>query len=65
MQKKGISLGELIRNAIAVNLNQSQESGSDDDPLFSDKEIFTGDVPTDLSVHHDDYLYGSKTDDLS
>lgn len=64
-KKKGISLGELIRNAIAASLNQSRESGWDDDPLFSDKELFSGAVPIDLSVHHDDYLYGNKTDDLS
>ncbi len=64
-KKKGISLGELIRNAIAASLNQSREGGYDEDPLFSDQELFSGTVPTDLSVHHDDYLYGNKTDDLS
>ena len=26
------------------------------DPLFADKEVFTGDVPTDLSANHERYL---------
>lgn len=30
------------------------------DPLFADDEVFAGEVPDDLSLKHDDYLYGEK-----
>lgn len=63
-KKKGISMGELIRNAIAATLDQSRKKDSDADPLFTDQECFTGPVPADISAHHDKYLY-SKEDDLS
>lgn len=58
-RRMGISLGELIRESLSVALKTEKKNS--DDPLFSDKAVFRGKVPKDLSERHDDYLYG---DDL-
>jgi hypothetical protein len=40
---------------------ENHRSGKDDeDPFFSDKTVFSGKSPSDLSANHDDYLYGSN-----
>lgn len=56
----GISLGSFIREAIKNSLLDTslQKSGYDQDPFFTDSEIFTGKAPEDLSTDHDRYLYG-------
>lgn len=51
-QSKGISLGELIRLSLEKNLQNETK-----DTFFSDNEIFTGEVPGDLSANPDSYLY--------
>jgi hypothetical protein len=56
-KEKGISMGEYIRNlleeslALGYTLNKT-------DSFFSDKAIFTGKAPKDISKNHDQYLYG-------
>lgn len=52
--KKGISFGELIREALESTLQQAKKT----DPFFDDQHFFDGDIPTDLSAKHDEYLYG-------
>ena len=59
-KKKGISMGELIRNAISVALSQGADKGKNDDPLFTDNELYRGPAPADISADHDQYLYGEK-----
>ena len=56
----GVSLGDLIRRALDAWLRGSQGSpaSTGKDPLFADEEVWTGDVPADLSQDHDRYLYG-------
>jgi hypothetical protein len=53
--KRGLSLGELIREALEKvclsNLKEMQ------DCFFSDTEVYTGKTPKNLAKHHDDYLY--------
>lgn len=51
-QAKGISLGELIRVSLEKNLQNETP-----DPFFSDRDIFTGSTPSDLSSNPDHYLY--------
>jgi hypothetical protein len=58
-KKMGVSLGEIIREALESHLRESEKTGKDD-PLFRDSEIFRGDVPKDLSINHDSYLYGEE-----
>ena len=54
--KKGISVGELIRKSLEDTLLQAK-SALPNDPFFEDTHFFTGDIPTDLSANHDEYLY--------
>jgi len=56
-RKRGISLGELIREALE-RLVQSPSESVEEDPLFTDDEVYTGRVPEDLSQRHDDFLMG-------
>jgi hypothetical protein len=55
--KKGISVGELIREALEETLHQAKITLKSD-PFFDDTHFFHGDIPTDLSAKHDEYLYG-------
>jgi predicted DNA-binding protein len=54
-RKRGISLGELIRETLeklcANNIKKTR------DPFFADEGIYTDKTPRDLSEKHDDYLY--------
>lgn len=59
-KKKGISMGALIRDAISAALSQSSDKDGNDDPLFTDTELYRGPAPPDLSADHDQYLYGGK-----
>lgn len=52
--EEGISLAELIRESLEARLTHNN---SERDPFFKDHAVFEGDVPSDLSVHHDKYLY--------
>jgi hypothetical protein len=53
---RGISLGELIREALEEQLGRHRINWSED-PLFKDHVIWDGDGPTDLAANHDHYLY--------
>lgn len=52
--KRGISVGELIRESLEEKLESKMESKSD--PFFDDASFFKGNIPTDLSAKHDEYL---------
>jgi hypothetical protein len=52
----GVSLGELIRQSLADTLRQAKRR-REEDPLFADRRVFTGDAPSDASVNHDKYIY--------
>jgi hypothetical protein len=55
----GISLGELIREALAARLD-SPSAARQRDPFFADEAVFRGSGPSDGSENHDRYLYGEK-----
>jgi hypothetical protein len=57
-RKKGLSLGELVREALGELLNKAEEDAGDS--FFCDTAIYQEDVPGDLSRNHDEYLYGDK-----
>ncbi|MGH7128318.1 MAG: CopG family transcriptional regulator, partial [Planctomycetaceae bacterium] len=63
-KEKGVSLGEVIREALAALVARPparQEPGQrprSEDPFFKDHEVWDGEGPTDISVNHDKYLYG-------
>ena len=56
----GISLGQFIRTALERALEESNNKGPQEDPLFDDSAVFEGNVPEDISKNHDSYLYGDN-----
>ncbi len=55
--KKGISLGQLIRDALEESIKTAADNENMDDPLFCDNAVFSGETPKDMAKNHDDYLY--------
>ena len=58
-EKMGISLGELIRLSLKIQVGKKIDMVQDD-PFLSDNAVFSGKIPDDLSLNHDKYLYGDK-----
>jgi hypothetical protein len=52
-RERGLTLDEFVRRCVLSNVDQARLH----DPLFADKEIYTGEVPPDLAENHDRYLY--------
>lgn len=55
---EGVSLGELVRRALEHAISAAAPNRRDD-PLFSDREVFSGDAPPDVTRDHDRHLYGT------
>jgi hypothetical protein len=60
-QARGVSLGELIREALAA-LMRRDRGISTDDPLIADSAVYDGPIPADTAERHDDLLYGPAKD---
>jgi len=58
---RGVSLGELIREALAALIRRDGETAADD-PLIADSAVYDGPVPEDTAGRHDDQLYGPSKD---
>ena len=58
-QRMGISLGELIREALEATL-RGDAGEVREDTLYADDEVYSGEAPSDLSERHDRYLYGDE-----
>jgi hypothetical protein len=58
-EQRRISLGELIRESLRRQIETEPER-RDQDLLFADAATWSSDVPSDLSEHHDDELYGES-----
>lgn len=56
--EQGVSLGELIRQALLDLLRNKRDRSVDIDPLFADSAVWDDDAPVDLAANHDHYLYG-------
>ena len=56
-EQKGISLGKLLREALARELEKANSDRQDQDALFADQEVYQGEMPMDISLNHDAYLY--------
>ena len=59
-KKMGISLGQLIRQALEESLNTEKRTDTGEDSLFLDNVVYYGTTPKDLASKHDKYLYGEK-----
>ena len=57
--ERGISFGQLLREAVEDALSENSSGGLPKDPLFADAAVFEGESPADLSASHDTYLYGA------
>jgi hypothetical protein len=58
-QERGVSLAALIRDALESHLAGTGASAADD-PMLSDRAVWTGESPRDLAARHDDYLYADE-----
>jgi hypothetical protein len=56
-RSRGVSLGELIREALA-GLLRGEQDPTGQDPLLGDTAVYEGPVPADTSERHDELLYG-------
>lgn len=56
-EQHGISLSDLIREALRERLRQDAVSSRTADSLFADQAVYEEDAPKDLTARHDDYLY--------
>ncbi|NLX99813.1 MAG: hypothetical protein GXY83_27265 [Rhodopirellula sp.] len=54
-RQRGLTLDEFIQFCLSSAVDRGQ------DALFSDSAVFTGDVPSDISIDHDRYLYGGDS----
>ena len=61
-QRLGISLGELIREALDATL-RGDAGEVREDALFSDMVTHDGPIDADLSERHDHYLYDIAEDE--
>jgi len=52
----GISFGELVRRSLTATVSTPPPNRVED-PLFADSGTYLGQVPSDLSEEHDQYLY--------
>jgi len=61
-REQGISFGEFVRQAVEKSLTtppRGAKRRKTGDPFWDNLKFFKSGV-TDLSVRHDDYLYGRK-----
>ena len=61
-RERGISLGQLVREALERILLESGPAERMADPLFLDDAVFEGETAPDLAAGHDRYLYGEEED---
>jgi len=54
---RGVSMGELIREALARLLRADQDPARQD-PLIDDTAVYDGPGPVDTVDRHDEFLYG-------
>lgn len=58
-RRMGVSLGELIRDALEATL-RGDAGEIREDPLYGDDAVYKGAAPPDLTDRHDRYLYDGE-----
>jgi len=58
-RSRGVSLGELIREALQ-SLLRADHDAAGQDPLIADSAVYEGPGPDDTAERHDDLLYGPQ-----
>ena len=59
-RRRGISLGEFVREAVRLSLERIRPSEAVRDSFLDDDRVYSGPAPADASVRHDEYLYGEE-----
>ena len=67
-RERGISFGEFVRRAVEKDLAPAPQKKKPlnlkgkktGDPFWDNLVVYTDNGPTDVSVRHDDYLYGDE-----
>ena len=57
---QGITLSELIRRKLTAATAASSGSRRGQDPLFHPAHLIESEGPADISLRHNDYLYGKN-----
>lgn len=58
-RRAGSSFGGLVRSSLEAALREPPAAPGEDS-LFADAAVSRGRGPRDLSLRHDDFLYGDK-----
>jgi hypothetical protein len=56
----GVSFGTVVRESLDAALPALEEVGGDD-PLFLDRDVWSGRAPRALAREHDRFLYDSES----
>lgn len=59
-QRRGISFGEFVREAMRLALARDPASTAVRDSFLDDRAVYSGPAPVDGSTNLDEYLYGEK-----
>jgi hypothetical protein len=54
-RQRGLTLDEFVQFCLSSVVDREQ------DPLFCDSAVYSGDAPSDASKNHDRYLYGEDS----
>ena len=63
-RQRGISLSELIRRLLAAAVRGKKSQNREGDPLFRPRRLMTHPNPPDIAAHHDEYLYGRRSESV-
>lgn len=58
-KRRGVSLGQYIREAVEKQVAAPEPSAPADDAFFN-PPVFHDEGPADVADRHDDYLYGDR-----
>ncbi|MEK7745867.1 MAG: CopG family transcriptional regulator [Elusimicrobiota bacterium] len=58
-RERGISFGEMVRESLSAALEVPGKKRAQD-TLLADTAVYKGAAPGDLSLRHDDHLYGEE-----
>ncbi|MBM4165941.1 MAG: hypothetical protein FJ218_03345 [Ignavibacteria bacterium] len=56
--QEALQTGKSLEEVLLQSVNSLRKTPRN--PFFADENFYEGDVPSDLSLHHDEYLYGDK-----
>lgn len=58
---RGMTVSEFVRESLERAVSPEPSSEVKAASLFADNAVYRGECPSDLSTHHDSYLYGDES----